>query len=231
MARLVALICLTLAACGGGASNNVIPTPSPQSGFTIAASPSSLSVAQGGASQSPQVSLNASNGFASSVSATLTSPPSGVTAAPAAITLTPAMPATFTFSASSFAQISQQPLIVNAVGGTFTANARDTATGSLRARLMAPEELQRLVYREGRSSAGPCDRRRRPNSICRLYFRVDRVHSIATLGPTASHAVATTCACQWPICRSRNDHYPDGCQAQQVSEKSHSMKGSFEDLI
>jgi hypothetical protein len=62
------LLCLFMAGCGGGGGGGGSPPPPPVPDFTLSLSPSSVTLAQGGAEQSVQVSVTGQNGFTGSVS-------------------------------------------------------------------------------------------------------------------------------------------------------------------
>jgi hypothetical protein len=117
---LYSLLCLLIVSCGGGNGNSGPPTPAPNPSFTISLSPSSVTLAQGGTSQTVQASVAAQDGFAGTVSVTIPGLPNGVTVSPASLSLTSGAPAPFTLSASSTAQIAQQSITVDAVAGTLT---------------------------------------------------------------------------------------------------------------
>jgi len=91
-----------------------------------------VTLAQGGGSQPVQISVTAQNGFTGSVSVTTAALPCGVTVSPASLSVIPGTPGTFTFSASSTAEIAQQVVSVNAASGTLTASSslQLTVTGA-----------------------------------------------------------------------------------------------------
>lgn len=97
--------------------------PPPPPSLAISLTPNTLTLFQGGASQTVQVSVTAQNNFSGTVSVTTAALPRGVSVSPASLSLTPGTPATFTFSASTAALISQQNLDVNAASGTLSASA------------------------------------------------------------------------------------------------------------
>src|SRR5439155_3035468 len=68
------------AGCGGASSSP--PPPPPLADFTLALSSNSISIPQGAASPSVNVSVNAENGFAGAVQVTLSALPVGVTSNP-----------------------------------------------------------------------------------------------------------------------------------------------------
>jgi hypothetical protein len=90
------------------------PTPD----FTLGASPTSVSVAQGG-TKTTSISTTVSGGFNSAVALSATGLPTGVTAAfsPASIAAPGSGSSTLTFTASSTATVGSSTVTINASGG------------------------------------------------------------------------------------------------------------------
>ena len=129
----IGVVLIVLVGCGGGGSNNDQPPPTPLNpSFTVSLTSSSITVAQGGASQGVQVSVLAQGGFDGTVSVTVSSLPSGVTCTPVSLSVTAGSPGTFSVSASSAAQIVQKSVSVEGVSGNLNASAslQLTVTGS-----------------------------------------------------------------------------------------------------
>jgi uncharacterized membrane protein len=115
----------TVTASGGGVTHtttvavtvNAAATPS----FTLSASPTSLSVAQGG-SGSTTISTTVSGGFNSAISLSASGLPAGVTASfsPSSIAAPGSGSSTLTFSASSTATTGTSNVTVTASGGGIT---------------------------------------------------------------------------------------------------------------
>jgi len=117
------LLCALIVGCGsngGGGGGGTIPPPPPS--FSVTLSPTTVTLLQGGASQTVQVSVTAQNGFTGTVSVSTAALPAGVTDSPTSLSLTPGVPGTFTLSASGTALIAQQTLNVNATSGTLAVN-------------------------------------------------------------------------------------------------------------
>lgn len=130
-AIVVGLLCSLIVGCGsngGGGGSGPPPPPS----FLVKLSPTTVTLFQGGTGQTVQVSVTAQNGFTGTVSVSTGALPTGVTSSPASLSLTPGIPGTFTFSASSTALIAQQTLNVNATSGTLAVNTslQLTVTGA-----------------------------------------------------------------------------------------------------
>lgn len=117
---------MLVAGCGGGSGGggtNPSPPVPPGPSFTLSLSPANVSLAPGGASQTVQVSVAGQNGYSGSVSTTIGTLPSGVTASPNSLSVTTAAPATFVLSASSGVQLVQESISVTGTSGTLTAQA------------------------------------------------------------------------------------------------------------
>lgn len=97
-------------------------TPPPSPSFTVSLSPASLTVAQG-QSQKTEVSVAAQNGFTGTVSVTVTGLPSGVTALPATLSVTPGTPESLSLAASSSATLTQASVSVNGAAPGLSAAA------------------------------------------------------------------------------------------------------------
>ncbi len=109
--------------CGSKSSPQPPPTPTPAADFTLTAAPATVALTAGAAPQQISVSANPVNNFATTVAVTLTGLPTGVTAAPATLTLTPGTPQTVTLTAASSAPLSSTTLTVSATSGTLTHTA------------------------------------------------------------------------------------------------------------
>jgi uncharacterized membrane protein len=123
---------VTVSATGGGITNNTTValtiTAAATPDFTLSASPSSLSVAQG-SSGSSTISTTVSGGFNAVVSLSVSGLPAGVTASfnPSSIAAPGSGSSTLTFTASSTATTGTATVTVNANGG----GVAHTATISL----------------------------------------------------------------------------------------------------
>jgi arylsulfate sulfotransferase len=100
-----------------------MPTPD----FTIASTPSSVSLVNGGAAQAITVTVSAVNSFSGSVSVSLSGLPTGVTATPATLSISPGQLGQFMLSASGATVASAIPLTVT---GT-SAGVSHTSSASL----------------------------------------------------------------------------------------------------
>ncbi len=119
----VVLFCLFMGACGGGNSGGNSGPPPPPPSFSVSTSPASITLSQGAAGQPLQISIVPQNGFTGTVTVTMAGLPAGVTVAPNSLSVTANTPQSFTLSASTTAQISQQSVTLNAVSGTLNVSA------------------------------------------------------------------------------------------------------------
>jgi len=110
---------IALAGCGGATTNK---------SFTIEVVPSSISIVPGGPAQTLVVSSSPLNGFAESVSVTLSALPSGVTASPSTLSLAPGALGQITISASTSAKAGSATITVTGTAGTLSKTATSALT-------------------------------------------------------------------------------------------------------
>jgi len=87
------------ASCGGGGGGSQQPPP-PAPDFSLSVAPNTVSISEGNSS-SVSLSATAMNGFASQISVQVSGLPTGLTAAPAVVTLTPGAPQTVVLTATA----------------------------------------------------------------------------------------------------------------------------------
>ena len=102
--------------------------PAPMADFSVSATPATITLLPGGTPQ--QVSINATpvNGFTSMVSVAISGLPTGVTAQPAMLILTPGTAQTVTLTASAAAMASSTMLTLTGTAGMLSHTATVTAT-------------------------------------------------------------------------------------------------------
>lgn len=113
------LLALSFSGCNAGSSGNSTPPP-PTPDFTLGVSPASLSVTQGATGGSISLSATAVNGFSGSVAVAFTGLPSGVTASPATVTLTPGKAQYVILTASSQAAVGAATVTLSGTSGSIT---------------------------------------------------------------------------------------------------------------
>src|SRR6202042_3262601 len=97
---------LTFGGTSGSLSHSAAVTATvsaPPPDFTLAVSPASLTIVDGAAGAPVSVTVAAVNSFSGTVAVAITGLPAGVTANPAALTLTPGTPQNVTISAATSA--------------------------------------------------------------------------------------------------------------------------------
>jgi len=97
--------------------------PSQQPDYSLAISPQSLSLTIGGAGQTVQLTTTAVNGFSGTASVALSGLPTGVTASPATVSLTPGTPQSITLTAANSAQAGSASVVFTATSGSLTHSA------------------------------------------------------------------------------------------------------------
>jgi hypothetical protein len=109
---------LTLVGCGGGGSTTSAPIVVPTPDFSLTLSPATLTLTSGGAGATVTVLASATGSFSGSVAATISGLPSGVTAAPASLTLVPGVSQAVTLQATSQATTGAFTVTVTGTSGT-----------------------------------------------------------------------------------------------------------------
>ena len=100
-----------------------VTAPAAQPDFSISITPQSLSLVTGGPGQQVQVTATALNGFTASANVALSGLPTGVTATPATLTLTPGTPQSVTLTAASSAPAGSASVLFTATSGSLTHTA------------------------------------------------------------------------------------------------------------
>jgi len=116
------LLCLMLTSCDGSSK------PTAMADFSLSATPTSLTLIPGGATQPIAVSATATNGFMASVPVTITGFPTGVTAQPTTLTLTPGVAQNVTLSAAVAAAPGTATLTLIGTSGTLIHSTTVSAT-------------------------------------------------------------------------------------------------------
>ena len=137
----IVVLSICLWGCGGGAAGNGGGGTQPQD-FTLSISPSSVTVT-GGSSTTFTATVTAPNGFASTVSLSISTLPSGVTISPSSPQVTPGTPLQITVAAASSVPASTESLTVTGVSGTLS---HSTTLGlTVNAKVVVPS-LSRTRY-------------------------------------------------------------------------------------
>jgi hypothetical protein len=105
-----------LLSCGGGGGT----TPTPVANFSLALSPTSLMLTAGAAGQPTSVTATAANGFTGMVAVAFIGLPTGVTANPATLTLTPGTAQTVTLTAAATAAAATAAVTFTGTSGTLS---------------------------------------------------------------------------------------------------------------
>ena len=116
------LFCLMLLSCSGDFK------PAAEGDFTLTSSPANIMLVPGGAGQQISVNAMAANGFAGMVAVAITGLPTGVTAQPATLTLTPGTAQNVTVTAAGSAAAGSAMLTLTGTSGTLSHTATVAAT-------------------------------------------------------------------------------------------------------
>ena len=116
--------------------------------FSLTINPTSLTLTTGALGQQTAVSATGLNGFTSSVSVSISGLPTGVTVAPATLTLAPGTPQNLTFTAAANATIGTSSVVIQGQSGSLS----HTATLSLT--VAAPTGIDAVTYHYDNSRTG-----------------------------------------------------------------------------
>ena len=108
-------LCVALASCGGGSN----PAP-PPADFSLSSTPATAALVAGGAQQQISVQANPENGFTGTVTVAITGLPSGVTASPATLTLTPGTAQSVALHAASTAAAGSATVSLTGTSGSLS---------------------------------------------------------------------------------------------------------------
>jgi hypothetical protein len=120
-------LCLVLASCSGASGSTATTTP-PAPDFALSASPATVALTAGGATQQITVTAAAVNGFTGTVAVSISGLPTGVTATPSTLTLAPGTPQTVTLTASASAPASSATITFTGTSSALTHTAAVSAT-------------------------------------------------------------------------------------------------------
>lgn len=118
----LSLFCLAAISCGGGSK------PASEADFSLAPTPASITLVPGGAGQQISVNATSANGFTGVVAVAITGLPTGVTAQPATLTLTPGTAQNVTITAAATAVAGNATLTLTGTSGTLSHSATIAAT-------------------------------------------------------------------------------------------------------
>ena len=116
--------------------------------FSLTINPTSLTLTTGALGQQTAVSATGLNGFNGSVSVSISGLPTGVTVAPATLTLTPGTPQSLTLTAAANATIGTSSVVIQGQSGSLS----HTATLSLT--VAAPTGIDAVTYHYDNSRTG-----------------------------------------------------------------------------
>ena len=116
------LFCLTAISCGGGSK------PASEADFSLTPTPSAITLVPGGAGQPISVNATSANGFIGMVTIAITGLPTGVTAQPATLTLTPGTAQNITITAAATAVAGNASLTLAGTSGTLSHSATIAVT-------------------------------------------------------------------------------------------------------
>jgi len=111
--------------------------PTPVADFSLTATPTTITLSAGGSGQTVSLTATAINGFTGSVSVAISGLPTGVTASPSTVTLSPGVAQTITLTAASTAVAGASTATFTGTSGT----SSHTATVALTVTVPAPADF------------------------------------------------------------------------------------------
>ena len=119
-------MCFGIMSCGGGAHSAVSPTQ--PADFSLSSTPATIALTPGGPAQTISVNVAPQNGFIGTVAVTIAGLPSGVTANPSKLTLTPGAAQTVEITAAATAAAGSSTITLTGTSGTLSHSATVAAT-------------------------------------------------------------------------------------------------------
>jgi hypothetical protein len=119
------LLCLLLLSCSGASKPAV---PAIEADFSLSATPANITLVPGGTGQQISVNATPANGFAGMVAIAIMGLPTGVTAQPATLTLTPGTAQNVTVTAAANAAAGSATLTLTGTSGVLSHSSMVTAT-------------------------------------------------------------------------------------------------------
>jgi hypothetical protein len=179
-------------------SINVTPPPPD---FSVAATPSELSLQAGGAARQIQLTLNGINGFTSPVTVALNGVPAGITAIPSSLSLNPGASEQIMFNAANTAKVGASTITVTGTSGTLTHSVTIALTVTAAADFTLSASPGEITFQAGSStqfsvSASPLNGWNTPASVAieGLPQGVSASPSAFSLVPGAPQTIALTAA-------------------------------------
>jgi hypothetical protein len=120
LVSLIVTLLVTIAGAITGCGGTQAPSDPAIPDFTLGVSPSAASVIGGTTGQSVSVLANAVNGFATAVTVSMSGLPSGVTAKPGTLTLTPGVAQNMTFTADATVASGTATVTLTGISGTLS---------------------------------------------------------------------------------------------------------------
>ena len=116
------LFCLVLVSCSGGSK------PASEGDFALASTPAVITLVPGGTGQQISVNATAANGFTGTIAVVITGLPTGVTAQPTTLTLSPGTAQNVTLTAAASAVAGSATLTLTGTSGALSHSATIAAT-------------------------------------------------------------------------------------------------------
>lgn len=174
---LAATACLgaSLFSAGCGTTSG---SATPQPDFSLAAGASSLTVTAGGSAQTVSLTATAVNGFSGAIQVTTSGLPTGVTATPSSLTLTPGSPQTVSFAASAAAAAATATVQFTASAASLSHTASVSLTVRPQVIVMSGVDVTTYHFDVGRTGLNPSETVLTAANVNSSQFGLLRVPSV-----------------------------------------------------
>jgi len=133
------VVFLLLISCSGSSTTSITTVPPTTPDFTLSIAPTSLTLTGGATGSAVNVSATAQNSFTGAVSVALTGLPTGVTASPTTLSLTPGTPQSITLTAAVTAPANSASVTFSGTSGSLLHMATLSLTVQSAAMTNAPD--------------------------------------------------------------------------------------------
>jgi arylsulfate sulfotransferase len=183
---------IALTGCGGGGSSTKAATSELPADFTLAIAPQSITVVPGGPAQAITITASPVNGFTGSVSVAVGSLPTGVTASPMTLSITPGALQQITVTAGSTAVAGTANISLQASSGSLSHSITAALTVNAAPPVSTTASLSAAAFNFGNNVVN--------NTLTQSAVTVTNTGTAAltmspTLGGDPSYALVSTGSC------------------------------------
>ncbi len=168
---LVSAAALLISGCGTSSGSGTKPQPD----FSLSASASTLTLTAGGSAQAVSLTATALNGFSATIQATASGLPSGVTATPLTVSLTPGSPQSISFAAAASAASTTATVQITATSASLSHTASVSLTVQPQIVVTSGIDVTTYHFDVGRTGLNPAETSLTPSNVTSSKFGLLRV--------------------------------------------------------